>query len=179
MRRIHVLLIVVALGVALVAGCSDSDSDPTGNLPAGAGTLTVNIHDTTADDIESAMVTFESLQAIAADGTLHDVAGPMLGQPVDLATLINGNEVTLANDALPMGDYVGLRMTVSAVALTFSNGDPPAQLALPGGLSFQVMTSFSVAEQGDTVITLDVPLGSFQLAGGNWMFDTSAITVDP
>ncbi len=178
MKRLKSLLIVLTLGIAMIAGCSDSADDPTSSLPAGFGTLTVNVHDATADDIESANVTFESVQAIAADGTLHDVGGMMLGQPVDLATLINGNEVTLASDALPMGDYVGLRLTVSAVALTFSNGDPPAQLALPGGLAFQIMTSFSVGEAGDTVITLDVPLGSFQPVGDNWMFDTSAITVD-
>ena len=178
MNRFKTSLIVVALGMALIAGCSDSGNDPTGSLPAGFGTLTVNVHDATADDIETANVTFDSLQAIAADGTLHDVAGAMLGQPVDLATLINGNELTLASDALPMNDYVGLRLTVSAVALSFSNGDPPAQLALPGGLTFQIMTDFTVGETGETVITLDVPLGSFQLVGSNWMFDTSAITVD-
>lgn len=177
MKRIG--LLIALFGLALLGfACSSSDSNPLA-LGPGQGQLTVNVHDQANLTIDRAWVTFDSVQAIPAGGGAPvDVAGVETGVPIDLATLVNGATATLAQDALPAGDYSGLQITISDVLVVLSDGSQVDPLQGLGPVTFAISVSFTVEEGQATELNIDFQLDAFQFNGTLWTFDATMVTTD-
>ena len=169
------LFAALVLLLLLMFSCTDSADDPLGS---GQGRLTVDVHDQAASGIAEAWVTFAAVQAVRAGGGFEDVAGVALGTPINLATLINGNSVTLASGSLPAGDYTGVWLSIAALTLVLDDGSSVDPLSPATGVAAQVPISFTVEEGQDTVLSIDFPLSAFAFDGTNWTFDPSQVAAD-
>lgn len=169
--------LLVGLSALMLLGfaCSDSGDDP---LSSGQGQLTVVVHDQAASSIAEAWVTFAAVQAIRAGGGFEDVGGVALGTPVNLATLINGNTVTLAAGSLPTGEYTGLSISVVEITLVLDDGSSVDPLGRATGVAVQIPISFTVDEAQDTTVSVDFPLTAFSFNGTSWTFDPSLVAAD-
>lgn len=168
--RIHRATALVAGLLALLPLLSCTGVGTTGVLaPAGAGRLTVVMHDQPVPGLTEADVTISGARAHQVGGDWIELSGtfPM---EVDLLTLADGRTITLSSGALPPGDYDALEVTITAVHLVTVEG---AELSreFPVPVKIAVPVEFTVVEGQETVITLDFPVdASFTIVGTNFQF---------
>ncbi len=177
--KISRLLLMMALAGALAAvtiACSSSGDSVTAS--AGQGVLSVRVHDDPSDQIDQAWITFTGVNAIAVDGTRVAVSGSdLLGDPIDLAALIDGNEEELAAGTVPAGDYARVELVISAVELVLDDGTTVNLPVIGSGFALLVDATFQVVEGDETVLRVDIPLTTFQPGpGGSWQMNIGGVT---
>ncbi len=168
------LLSLFAIGLA-VATFSCSSSGDSVTAPAGQGVLSVRVHDDPSDQIDQAWITFTGVNAVAADGTRVEVTGSdLMGDPIDLAALINGNEEELAVGTVPAGNYARVELIISSVELVLTDGTTVNLPMVGTGFALVVDATFEVVEGDETVLRVDIPLTSFTVGPNGWQINAGS-----
>jgi hypothetical protein len=182
----------IVLSLSVLAACGGQDAAGTGRvsivLSSSGGTVASTAAgalatSATADSDghtwdhrcptpQAASVTFSSILARTLDGELVDVTID-LPVTVDLLELVNGNEATLPEGALPPGTYDQFVVVMTRLELTLASGMKIA-ITPPGGgwtAVIPVAPPFDVAENETTTVALDFRMDlSFGCSLGRWEF---------
>lgn len=174
LRRKHTwmmatIAIGVLLAIAALPGCSDIEEA----LTTDDGTVTVNIHDQSTDDIAEAHVQFSAIEMRNSETGLWQMVSNEGIPSIELLVLVNGNEATLAAAPIPPGSYDGMRLWFESIRVVLTTGD---SIDVPAPSQPVSVTGFGVVaigEGGNATITLDFPVDtSFSVNG-------TAVTVTP
>jgi hypothetical protein len=179
----QLVLTGLAVTFGIVTACSNSsDSMMQGGKGAvefrlsssASPTLAATTHDGSSKDqqLQSANVTFASIEARNLDGQLIDVT---IALPVtaDLLGLVSGGAITLPVGFLPPGTYDQLVIVMTKVELTLANGtivtiDPPG-----GGWTaiVNVTEPFTVVDGATTTVNIRFRAGgAFRWLNDHWDF---------
>ena len=176
MKRVFILLMVLALAATLLAGCTQYEapsamSDQTTPGPAAApstateppilgpstGTIKVLVTDAPAHDVSSVNVTVSQVEVhrVGNDGesgnwTTLDV----LEDTFNLLDLQNGLTMLLANGEVEAGRYTQLRMTVFEVIVDYDDV-VGKQAEVPSG-KLKFVRPFTLEADGEITLIVDI-----------------------
>ncbi len=164
MRTLSIPLLVLLLGaVALVyAACDTAPGSKEGRM-------VVRLTDDILDEVDEAHVTITRVEAVSKDDGIVLLSDEV--QPFDLVTLRDGLTATLADEMVPPGTYVQLRIVVDPDAELVLKDGSTMKLKVPSGSASGIkilLPDVVIEEASDDVdLTVDFDLSRSFIKAGN------------